>query len=251
MKPCLRSIRKHSNAYDLEIIVIDNGSKDGSLDYLKSLSWIRLVERPEEGPENWPNNVFTSWDRGLEDATGDYYVSMHSDVFVKADDWLDPFLATICATSNAVASGSGKLKVEHPLYTLQKKIIGGTAQRVKKLMGKNPKIDDDNGRYPRDYCAMYDTGFLKSHKIRFAKQDNISGGHQVATQIWEHGGETPIFSVREMDRVLAHIAHGTTTLTDRIQLKRKHKQEQTNAKKEELFRENWIKDLIQDESLDR
>ena len=80
---CLRSIRKHSQKYDLEVIVVDNGSRDESLDYLRSLDWIRLIERPEEVHTNWPLNVFTAWDRGLQEATGDYYLGMHSDVFVK------------------------------------------------------------------------------------------------------------------------------------------------------------------------
>ena len=75
MKPCLRSIRKHSLKYNLEIIVIDNGSKDDSLNYLKSLDWIQIIERPEENPENWPDNVFTAWDRGLEAANGKYYIT--------------------------------------------------------------------------------------------------------------------------------------------------------------------------------
>ncbi len=37
MTLCLRSIRKHSQKYDLQVIVVDNGSKDESLDYLRSL----------------------------------------------------------------------------------------------------------------------------------------------------------------------------------------------------------------------
>jgi len=83
---CLRSIRKHSKNYDIEIIVVDNGSKDASLDYLRSLKWIRLIERPEETHTNWPLNVFTAWDRGIQEAAGDYFVTMHSDVFVKRND---------------------------------------------------------------------------------------------------------------------------------------------------------------------
>ena len=47
MAVCLRSIRHYSRHYDIEMIVVDNGSKDESLDWLRSLSWIRLFERPE------------------------------------------------------------------------------------------------------------------------------------------------------------------------------------------------------------
>ena len=62
---CLRSIRRYSGAYNLEVLVVDNGSKDGSLEYLQSLDWIRLIERPDESHANWPTNVFTAWDTGV------------------------------------------------------------------------------------------------------------------------------------------------------------------------------------------
>ena len=41
---CLRSIRKFTK-YPYEVIVVDNDSQDESLKYLKSLNWIRLIER--------------------------------------------------------------------------------------------------------------------------------------------------------------------------------------------------------------
>ena len=252
MRPCLRSIRKHSHKYDLEIIIIDNGSKDASLDYLKSLDWIEIIERPEEAPENWPTNVFTAWDRGLEAATGDYYITMHSDVFIKADNWLDPFISTISSAPNTVASGSSKLEMHHPLYAFQKRVFGGFVKNLKRLLPwKKPKIDKEAGRYPRDYCAMYKTSFLRENDIVFATEGHISGGHQVALQIWEKGGETRTFPVHEMDRVLAHIAHGTSAITDRINLRRKRKQDQVVRKKTDLFNRQWIQDLIHDDSLDQ
>src|SRR5687768_671659 len=42
---CLRSIRKYTRDVPYEVIVVDNGSKDESLDYLRGLPWIRLIER--------------------------------------------------------------------------------------------------------------------------------------------------------------------------------------------------------------
>ena len=42
---CLRSIRKFTR-YPHEVTVVDNDSQDESLEYLKSLEWIRLLERP-------------------------------------------------------------------------------------------------------------------------------------------------------------------------------------------------------------
>ena len=108
VRPCLRSIRKHSRGENIEVIVVDNGSNDASLDYLRSLSWIRLIERPEEKHTNWPANVFTAWDLVLRQVECDYFVGMHSDVFIKADDWLDPFLREIGRGPRVAAVGSWK-----------------------------------------------------------------------------------------------------------------------------------------------
>jgi hypothetical protein len=43
---CLRGIRRHTHDIPYETIVVDNDSGDASLEYLRSLGWIRLIERP-------------------------------------------------------------------------------------------------------------------------------------------------------------------------------------------------------------
>ena len=48
---CLRSIRRYTRI-PYEAIVIDNRSGDASLDYLRQLSWIRLVESNCEQPNH-------------------------------------------------------------------------------------------------------------------------------------------------------------------------------------------------------
>ncbi|MFB0524689.1 MAG: glycosyltransferase family 2 protein [Phycisphaerae bacterium] len=45
---CLRSVRKFTK-YPYEVIVVDNNSQDESSEYLKHLSWIRLIERRKIG----------------------------------------------------------------------------------------------------------------------------------------------------------------------------------------------------------
>src|SRR5437867_8997577 len=106
---CLRSLRKHSRKYDLEVIVVDNGSRDESLDYLRSLRWIRLIERPDEAPTNFPSNVFSAWDLGLREASGEYFVTLHTDVVVKRDGWLDPFLEELASREQVAGVGAWKL----------------------------------------------------------------------------------------------------------------------------------------------
>ena len=152
---CLRSIRKHSRKYDVEVIVVDNGSRDDSLGYLRKLKWIRLIERPDEVHTNWPLNVFTAWDLALREARGEFFVSMHSDVFVKHDDWLDPFLKEITSGANVAGVGGWKLVLESPFYVLQKQLFGYVWASLKQITGLKKKAHWKRGHYPRDYCAMY------------------------------------------------------------------------------------------------
>ena len=44
-KICMRLIRKFTDFNVVDVIVIDNNSNDASLDYLKTLKWITLLER--------------------------------------------------------------------------------------------------------------------------------------------------------------------------------------------------------------
>lgn len=251
MTLCLRSIRKHSAKYNLEVIVVDNGSRDGSLDYLRGLPWITLIERPEETPRNWPLNVFSAWDRGLDVAAGEYYVTMHSDVFVKSDDWLDPFLREISLGPAVAATGSWKLELENPIYAWQKQTLGYAVAKSKAILGLGKAVQWQQQNYPRDYCALYRRQTLIDHKLTFCPVNGCTGGgYSIARQLWDGGFSTPLFPVREMARSVYHIAHGTAAIAPEKRLKHAHKQRQTELKLARLLETDWIRALQIDWTLD-
>ncbi|MCA9039389.1 MAG: glycosyltransferase family 2 protein [Planctomycetaceae bacterium] len=250
MRLCLRSIRKHSENYDVEVIIVDNGSKDESLDYLRGLDWIRLIERPEEVHTNWPENVFTAWNLGLREATGEYYITMHSDVFIKRDDWLDPFLREMQKSEQIAASGAWKLVLENPIYAWQKQVIGYASGRLKQLVGLKKEIKWKQGHYPRDYCAMYRRDVLLEGEMTFLPIYGQGGGYSIAKQIWDAGYEMGMFGVREMDRILYHVAHGTAAVAPEKKLNHSRAQKKVERKVEDLFQEKWIHALAADDSLD-
>ena len=66
IKLCLRSIR-HFTEYPYEVIVVDNDSKDSSVDYLRSLDWITLIERHDLDMKGGQAHS-TALDIGLENA---------------------------------------------------------------------------------------------------------------------------------------------------------------------------------------
>jgi hypothetical protein len=257
MTICLRSIRRHSNKYALQVIVVDNGSKDESLDYLRSLDWILLLERPEEVHTNWPWNVFTAWDYGLQYATGDFYITMHSDVFVKADDWLDPMLREINSGPTVAAAGAWKLHLENPAYAFQKRVTRYIVKRIKQMLGLRKNVEWKIGHYPRDYCAMYRRNVILDNGLHFSPVKGAEGGlgtgggYSIAVQLWNAGFETRMVSTDEMRSKLIHIAHGTAAVREEKPLRYRRKQLKLETRAQKILNAAWIKELETDHSLDK
>lgn len=88
-KLCLESIRKHTRE-PYEVIVVDNGSTDGTTEYLRSQPDVRLIENGYNLGFALGNN------RGLREARGTYIVFLNNDVVV-TEGWLTRLLA--CAQS--------------------------------------------------------------------------------------------------------------------------------------------------------
>ncbi|MBI3866285.1 MAG: glycosyltransferase family 2 protein [Planctomycetia bacterium] len=251
MSICLRSIRKHSRKYDLEVIVVDNGSRDDSLDYLRSLPWIRLIERPSESVTNWPANVFTAWDAGIRACTGELFVTMHSDVFVRQDGWLDPFLREMAVSPCVAATGAWKLALENPWYALQKRIVGSLVAQAKRLAGRRTRSSFREGHYPRDYCAMYRTQTILEHGLTFCPQDGqITGGFAIARQLWDKGCETRMIPVSEIARKIVHVAHGTAAVSSDKPLHHRAAQRKAERRAQALLNEAWVDDLRHNRHLD-
>lgn len=249
---CLRSIRRHSAMYDLEILVVDNGSRDDSLEYLRSLPWIRLIERPEEGCANWPANVFTAWDLGLRQATGDFFVTLHTDVLVRRNNWLDSLLSEF-TDPQVAAAGAWKLELEHPLYLWQKEVLGRCLARLKQLAGLRTRGALAGQRYPRDYCAMYRRETLLQNNITFCPApDEITGGYAIARQLWERGYVTRVIPTLEMACNVIHVAHGTAALAaSEKPLHHRSAQRKVESRVARLFAEPWVRQLRDDVSLDQ
>lgn len=98
VKLCLRSLRKYSKS-KMEVIVVDNNSGDGSLDYLRSLSWIKLIENHSRSLGSQAHAE--ALDLGVKRATGAWLGFFHSDTIVLRPGW-DEYLIQKIRESNAV-----------------------------------------------------------------------------------------------------------------------------------------------------
>ena len=256
LQPCLRSIRKHTRGRDVEVIVIDNGSKDESLDYLRSLNWIRLIERPEEGLHNFPHNVWTSHDISVKEATGEFLMTMHTDLFVKSSDWLDPYFREMAKGEHIAGVGTWKLEEVNRLYELQKRFFHVIRSNIKYALGMKKKTYVwQQNHYPKDFCAMYRRKAIIDNGLTFRSIEgkngfyDQSGGYSISAQLWDAGYETSVIPVREMLPKIIHLSHGTAAVSPHKTHRRN--QDKLEQKAHSLFDEDWVKELQTDSSLDQ
>jgi GT2 family glycosyltransferase len=88
-KRCLETLRARTAFPDYEIVVVDNGSTDGTVEYLRSLPWLRLFENRDNQGFVKGNN------RALAECGGDSdFVLLNNDTEIIQPEWLSRLQAT-------------------------------------------------------------------------------------------------------------------------------------------------------------
>jgi len=82
-KMCMESLKKSAVEFGCSIYVVDNGSTDGTLDYLKSLDWIQLIANDKNLGFVKGNNVAIN-----QIVDGDILL-LNNDIIIIQDDWLN------------------------------------------------------------------------------------------------------------------------------------------------------------------
>ena len=88
---CVDSLVRHRGDAGYRIVVVDNGSRDGSLDLLRareSRGEIRLLRNVRNGCSSGRN-------LGVRETTGEVVVFLDSDQWAERDGWLDPALSIL------------------------------------------------------------------------------------------------------------------------------------------------------------
>ena len=256
--PCLRAIRKFTPKIPIEVIVVDNGSKDESLSYLRSLSWIKLIERGEKTPENWVEAFVTALDLGFENSRGEYFIIMHTDTLVKHPGWLERLLLPMESDPKCAAVGAWKLELQHPIYEFTKKI---TDTKKAKLWLRRNLLGDSKARQlkrelcPRDYCAMYRSEPIRRFGLSFNAQGRWKGytaGEQMYYQLKENGYHAAVIGTAEMMKYMEHLAHATAGLRPKQRhLNHRRAQKKSERKLRRFLNKPLIRELNEDDALDR
>jgi len=255
---CLRAIRKNTKNIPIEVIVVDNGSEGQSLDYLRSLPWIRLIERGKQTPEYWVNAFVTALDMGFENSRGEYFVIMHTDTIIKHPGWLERLLSPLKADPQCAAAGAWKLERRRPFYEFMKK---ATDTKKAKLWLRRTFLQDAKARQlkrelcPRDYCTIYRSEPIRRLGLSFnagGRWHGYTAGEQMYYQLKENGYRAEVLDTDEMMDYMEHLAHATAGLRpDQRRLGHMRAQRKSQRRLRRFFNSALAKSLAQDATLDQ
>src|SRR3990167_5811330 len=213
-KLCLRLLRLYTSLEKIKVIVIDNHSQDASLDYLRSLSWIELIEReidPHESPVQAHSRAL---DIALEKVQTPYVLSIHTDTLVKHPEWLEFLLSTIEKDAQIAGVGSWKLECKSHVR-LFLKWLEKKWQKIFVWMTNNKKTKEEKYLYLRSHCALYRTDLLKKFNLHFSDGDMVAG-KAMHRALVDAGYEMIFLASDVLIRYLDHVNHATTVLNPHL-----------------------------------
>lgn len=158
----------------MEVIVVDNGSTDGSVDHVKkTFPDVRLVALPE-------NTGVEGYNQGLREARGEFVLLVDNDMDLLQNDTLEKALAFF---ENNPKVGSIALQVR--------------LEDRERLSPNNPKYWEERGDAEHGYpCSAFDgggvafrAGVLKQVGLYLAEFFVYHSEVELSTRIWDAGFE--------------------------------------------------------------
>lgn len=217
---CLRLIRKFTDQNKIEVIVIDNDSRDASLDYLRRLAWIKLIERsaiPDEGSISAHSRAL---DRGLQEVRTPYVLSIHTDTLIRHPHWLEFLIGEIEKRPTIAGVGSWKLESK-PLWKQALKSVERNAQRAfYHLTGQQNEMEGsgNNYYYLRSHCALYRMDLIHKLNLHFSDEDRVAG-KAMHKRLIDAGYEMIFLPSGILGNYLDHINHATSILNPELSLR--------------------------------
>jgi hypothetical protein len=252
---CLRAIRRYTTT-PFEALVIDNASTDGaSLDYLRNVRWIRLIERRAgEVPDNGPGAHATALNLGLREARGEFLLVMHTDTIAHRDGWLADLVEPFAADPQLAVLGGDKIDAPGRLWSLLKAVFadGKTYRRLAcRLTGRPLPMElRERPEHARSFCAVYRRQTLLDEQLDFMPSPGTAAGEDVYHTLRSRGYHGRLLTPEAMQRLVLHVVHATAYLSARRSISRGRVRRRTARRIERLFHEPWVRALESDATLD-
>lgn len=217
-KICLRLLRKHTDFDRVRVIVIDNDSGDASLDYLRTIPWIELIERKSEVDDNPPLSHSRALDLALARVETPYVLSIHTDTFVRRSDWLDVLLTPFAKDDKLAGVGSWKLESKTWLQRLGRRMEGAVKIAQYRLTGHRTyraERFDDSLHYLRSHCAMYRMDVIRQLGTGFSDGGEVAGSVMHRKMV-AAGYRMLFLESEQLGQYVDHVNHATMVLNPEL-----------------------------------
>jgi glycosyltransferase involved in cell wall biosynthesis len=213
-KLCLKLIRQYTSLDLAKVIVIDNGSQDESLAYLRQLDWITLIERQPYPGESMVASHSNALNLGLESVNTPYVLSIHTDTLVQHAEWLPFLLNQMKQDPNIAGVGSWKLESK-PFFKKLFKNIESWAQRLYYFVKRQKKHKLEgvgaNYYYLRSHCALYRLDLMRQCQTNFSDGEEVAG-RVMHRKLVESGHKMVFIASPVLLKYMVHLNHATTIL---------------------------------------
>lgn len=205
-KICLQLIKSNTPSSLYKIIVIDNNSQDGSVEYLRQLTDVELIERKPEFFETVGMSHAGALDLALKQVDTKYVLSIHTDTLVHHQWWLGYLLSVIEQDENIGGVGSWKLEYK------------SLFRRFFKYLERFfvPQKPEHYEHYLRSHCALYRTELIKKYHLSFGMLAGLTAGKAIHRELCARGHKMIFLSSEDLSKYVDHINHATMILNPNL-----------------------------------
>lgn len=222
-KLCLRSIKLFTDLDKVKVIVIDNDSNDQSLEYLRSINWIKLIERKDIADESPAKMHAKALDLGMEHVKTKYVLSIHTDTIVTSSEWLSFLFSRIKEADDIAGIGSWKLEHKPWFKSMAKRLEHIFQTKIwfpLTRRGSGAIVGlGDNHYYLRSHCALYQTELIRKYTDGFFDSGETAG-KALHRKLIEKGYQMSFIPTEKLGKYMKHLNHATMILNPEIAGKR-------------------------------
>ncbi|MBX3027488.1 glycosyltransferase [bacterium] len=166
---CLRSIRRYTDPAP-RVLVLDNGSRDGARDYLRSLTWVECVDT------GIANDLVAAQaaalNLGAARVRSPVFAVLHSDTYVHRAGWLSMLLRVLRRGYAAVGSRHQTIRVYDAAWAAR------LAERSAPLLARwRGRTTGDGVPWLRSCLTLYRTAAFRAAGCAFASDGREDATH--------------------------------------------------------------------------
>lgn len=215
---CLNCIQQNLDVSKVDVVVVDNQSTDGSAEYLRSLDWIRLIERKVEAREAGKTAHARGLDAGIAHIDTPYLLCIHTDTFLYNAKILDVLLEPVLKDPSVVCVGSTEQVHRGLLRRVWRKIKRSTKNMLRgvgRAVGLKVKLPRRENQYVRSYCTLWNLDVIKEKKLSFhapatqTTPGNDSPGYLMQDLLEDAGYRIVKLPTRKIFKHVDHVHRGT------------------------------------------